>query len=224
MLFFTQHVNACRFNSVSAKCFIIHMMPQVVSSLHFFIDQCWLNHFPLNRHSALYPLWFNLVACNWETPSNSSSNRLSVSFKGSPVVGSLCLPTSHEVTRHPGFHLSITLGVSHLLVAEDGCRNSHNLILHRGEYVAEEKQGAHPNLRFLRSPIQMSAHHLLAGTYTHGHLAARKLGTCILLMGSNIIRFGCFERDGDIWQASRCFCLKIFPICCSDNNASVNIF
>lgn len=140
MLFFTQHVNACRFNSVSAKCFIIHMMPQVVSSLHFFIDQCWLNHFPLNRHSALYPLWFNLVAYNWETPSNSSSNRISVSFKGSPVVGSLCLPTSHEVTRHPGFHLSITLGVSHLLVAEDGCRNSHNLILHRGEYMAEEKQ------------------------------------------------------------------------------------
>ena len=32
-------------------------------------------------------------------------------------------------------------------------------------------------------------------------------------MGSNVIRFGCFERDGDIWQASRCFCLKVFPIC-----------
>lgn len=171
--FFTQHVNACRFNSVSAKCFIIHMMPQVVSTLHFFIDQCWLSHFPLNRHSALYPLWFNLIVYNWETPSNSSSNRISISFKGIPVVGSLSTWGSHEVTRHPSFHLSITLDVSHLLVLKMGAAvltvswrwgcNSHNLILHRGEYMAEET-GARPSLRFLRSPIQMWAHRLLAGT------------------------------------------------------------
>lgn len=74
--FIAQHVSAYRFKSVSAKYFIMSVMPQVLSYFYLFICNALFSHLSVDGHLALNSLGSRLGAYNQDTHINSSLNRM----------------------------------------------------------------------------------------------------------------------------------------------------